>query len=315
MILKHEARGFAEDKNRYPQFSFKKKVKRLGEKAFRVMPDKLFLSARYFLAFHRRMDWKDPQTLNEKLQWLKLHDRKDIYSSLVDKYEVRRHITDEIGEQYLIPLVGGPWDSFDQIDFSALPDQFVLKCTHDSGGIVICTDKNTLDMNKTRRVIERCLKHNFFFGGREWPYKNVKPRIIAEKYMVDENGAKELTDYKFFCFDGKVDCVMVCLDRSTGDTKFYFFDEAWRLKRLNIRGKNAPDGFAIPKPECMDEMFRLAAKLSEGFPFLRVDLYQSGGKIYFGELTFFPDSGFDNNLLPETDRYFGQLIHMPQKKG
>lgn len=312
LVSKHEVKGLVEDKNRYPQFSLKKKVKRFAEKVFRFMPDKLFLSVRYFLAFHRRMDWKDPQTLNEKLQWLKLHDRKDIYSSLVDKYEVRRHIADEIGEPYLIPLVGGPWDSFDQIDFSALPDQFVLKCTHDSGGIVICTNKNTLDMNKTRRVMEMCLKHNFFFGGREWPYKNVKPRIIAEKYMVDESGAADLTDYKFFCFDGKVDCVMVCLDRSTGDTKFYFFDEAWELKRLNVPGKNAPDGFVLPKPKCMDEMFLIAAKLSKGRAFVRVDLYQSSDRIYFGEMTFFPASGFDKDISLETDIYFGKQITLPK---
>ena len=288
-------------------------VKEIGKKIVALFPTKMWLSYRFKKKMGYPMDWKNPKTFNEKLQWLKVYNKKPIYTTMVDKYAAKKYVADIIGEEYIIPTLG-VWDSFDDIDFDALPDQFVLKCTHDSGGLVIVRDKSKFDKEAACKKFKIAMNRNPYDVTREWPYKNVKPQIIAEKYMVDESGAKELTDYKFFCFDGKVDCVMVCLDRSTGDTKFYFFDEAWELKRLNVRGKNAPEGFTIPKPECMDEMFRIAAKLSEGVPFLRVDLYQSGGKIYFGELTFFPNSGFDKNLLPETDMYFGDLIKLPERK-
>ena len=178
----------------------------------------------------------------------------------------------------------------------------------------ICKDKSQLDIPKVKRELRKGLKENYYLSGREWPYKNVPRKIICEKYMKDNADSKDFTDYKFFCFDGYVDCVMVCLDRSSGDTKFYFFDKDWRLKRLNVRGKNAPEDFTIPKPSGMDEMFRIAEELSKGLPFVRVDLYQSDNQIYFGELTFFPDSGFDKNLLPETDQYFGNLIKIDKEK-
>lgn len=273
----------------------------------RLLPDYLYLKYKFKTFMGYSLNLNNPKTFNEKLQWLKLYDRKQEYTKIVDKYKVREYISEKIGEEYLIPLLG-VWDDPDDIDFDTLPNQFVLKCNHDSGGLSICRDKKTFDVNIAKKKLKKSLKTNYYYSGREWPYKNVSRKIIAEKYMVNDSNSNEFTDYKFFCFNGYVDCVMVCLDRNSGDPKFYFFDKDWKLKRLNKRGKEAPKDFTIPKPECIDKMFEIASKLSEGFPFVRVDLYQSYGKIYFGEMTFYPDSGFDRNILPEADLYLGSLI-------
>ena len=275
-----------------------------------IIPDELYLKAYYLNHFGRPLNLQNPQTFNEKLQWLKLYNRKPEYMRWVDKYKVRDYIADKLGEEYLIPLLG-VWDDPDEIDFDVLPEQFVLKCNHNSGvGMCICKDKSKLDVSKVRRELKKGLKQDFYLSGREWPYKHVPRKIIAEQYMTDSEKIDSLTDYKFFCFNGVADCVMVCLDRNLGDTKFFFFDKEWNLKRLNIRGKNAPKGFSIPRPACMDKMFEIAEELSRGIPFARIDLYECQGRIYFGEITFFPDSGFDANLLPETDSYFGSLIDL-----
>lgn len=273
----------------------------------RLLPDYLYLKYKFKTFMGYSLNLNNPKTFNEKLQWLKLYDRRPEYTKMVDKYKVREYISEKIGEEYLIPLLG-IWDSPDDIDFDSLPNKFVLKCNHDSGGLSICRDKKNFDANIAKKKLKKSLKTNYYYSGREWPYKNVPRKIIAEKYMVDDSNSDEFTDYKFFCFNGYVDCVMVCLDRNSGDPKFYFFDKDWKLKRLNKRGKEAPKDFTIPKPECIAEMFEIASKLSEGFPFVRVDLYQSYGKIYFGEMTFYPDSGFDSNILPEADLYLGSLI-------
>ena len=296
---------------------------------YKNMSDEEYLKKKFKLEMGRKLNLENPQTFNEKLQWLKIYDRKPIYTTMVDKYEAKYYVASIIGKEYIIPTLG-VWDKFDDIDFASLPDQFVLKCTHDSGGLVICKDKNKLDKVAAKKKIEKSLRRNYYWFGREWPYKNVKPRIIAEKYMEDTSTLKsqdyeclreeedrqttgELTDYKFFCFDGCVDCVMVCLERSSGETKFYFFDKDWNLRRLNIRGKNAPEGFSIPKPKCIDGMFDIAATLSKGLSFARIDLYQSDGHIYFGEITFFPDSGFDANILQEADEYWGKILILPDR--
>ena len=278
------------------------------------MQDEALLNRKYEAIFGKRLNLDNPQTFNEKLQWLKLYDRNPEYTIMVDKYKVRDYIKEKIGEEYLIPLIG-VWDNPDDIDFDALPDKFVLKCNHNSGlGMCICKDKSKLNIENVKSELKKGLAQDYYLTGREWPYKNVPRKISAEKYMTDTSDSSDFTDYKFFCFNGYVDCVMVCLERSSGDTKFYFFDRNWNLKRLNTRGKNAPDGFTISKPSQMDKMFEIAAKLSKGLPFVRIDLYQSNDHIYFGEITFFPDSGFDANLLPETDKYFGNLIHLEDVK-
>ena len=274
-----------------------------------LFSDKMFLKLKYRVEMGKRLNLRNPQTFNEKLQWLKLYNRNPEYTKMVDKYEVRKYIAEKIGEEYLIPLLG-VWDNPDDIDFDSLPDQFVLKCNHNSGlGMCICKDKSKLNIEKVKKDLKKALKENYYLKNREWPYKNVKPRIISEKYITDGTG-DELTDYKFFCFNGNVDSVMLCLERQSGDTKFYFFDKDWNLRRYNIRGKNASENFTIPKPVMMDKMFDIAAFLSKEHPYVRIDLYESNEKIYFGEITFFPDSGFDSNLLEETDKYFGNLLNL-----
>lgn len=273
-----------------------------------LLPDELFLKWKYRIIMKKKLNLNNPQTFNEKLQWLKLHDRKPEYTLMVDKYEVRKYIAQKLGEEYLIPLLG-VWDNADDIDFDALPNQFVLKCNHNSGlGMCICKDKSKLDIDKVKKELKKGLKQDYYLTGREWPYKNVERKIIAEQYIRDGNETS-LTDYKFFCFDGNVHSVMLCIDRDT-EPKFYFFDKEWNLLKLNIRGKNAPDDFTLYKPNRMEDMFEIASQLSEGMKFLRVDLYCCNDKIYFGELTFYPDSGFDKNLLQETDELFGISINL-----
>lgn len=420
------------------------------------MPDKTCLKFLYRIMFGKKLDLIAPKTFNEKLQWLKINDHNPEYTTMVDKYAVKKFVSDKIGAEYIVPTIG-VWDRFEDIDFDALPDQFVLKCTHDSGGFVICRNKDKFNVDMARKKLKARLTNNFYYVGREWPYKNVVPRIIAEQYMGEdlrdykmfsfegvprmtlvcserftEDGLKEdfydeawnhldiqrpahanailpivrpkqyklmkelaaklsqkipfvridfyeinekvyfgeitfypasgfegfrseswdmkmgnwiklpggmyrldtgdcsvviaapkrnkenikfIVDYKFFCFNGIADSVMVCTERETGNPKFYFFDKNWDLKRYNIRGKEAPDGFTLPKPDCIEEMFSIAEKLSKGIPFVRVDLYCIDGLIYFGEMTFYPDSGFDVNLLPECDEQLGAMLSLPSKNG
>lgn len=274
------------------------------------IPDKLYFKIMFQYRMGVKLNLKDPKTFNEKLQWLKLYDRNPEYTKLVDKYEVRKYIEKNIGEEYLIPLLG-VWDKFEDIDFDSLPNQFVLKCTHDSGGVVICRDKNNLDIEKIKKKINKCLKTNYYYHGREWPYKNVKPKIICEQLIKTKDG-KVPNDYKFYCFNGEPDSVMVCTERESGEPKFYFFDNKWNLLKYNVAGMNAPKDFTLSKPEKIDEMFQMAKKLSSRIPFVRVDLYYENGKIYFGELTFFPQSGYDFNLLEETDLLFGEKINLKE---
>ena len=273
----------------------------------RLVSDENFVKWTYYLTFRKKLDLDNPKTFNEKLQWLKLNDQHEEYTQMVDKYEAKKYVANLIGEEYIIPTLG-VYDSFDEIDFDKLPNQFVLKCTHNSGGIIICRDKATLDVPKARKQMTKWLKKNPFWTNREYPYKNVKPRIIAEQYMTNDGLSQELTDYKFFCFDGNADCVMVCLERHLNDTKFYFFDKDWNFLRLNIRGIEAPDNFTIPKPKTMDKMFEIASKLSQGMKYVRIDLYEIRNRVYFGEYTFFPDSGLDKNILKETDIKFGKSL-------
>lgn len=255
------------------------------------------------------MNFDNPQTFNEKLQYLKLHDRDTLYTQLVDKAAVKNYIAEKIGYNYIIPTIG-VWEDPNDIDWCSLPKQFVLKTTHSGGncGVVVCKDKDLLNRNDAVYKLKKSLNMDIYPMYREWPYKGVPKKIIAENYLEDEN--HELRDYKFFCFNGKAHSVMLCYGRETGMTKFYFFDRNWNILKLNIGGKNAPEGFSIPKPNNLQEMFEVADRLSVGFKFVRVDLYNVRGEIYFGEMTFYPASGFDPNLLAETDLLFGSLINI-----
>ena len=275
------------------------------------MSDKYYLSILWKMVMGYKIDWNNPKTFNEKLQWLKLNDRNPLYTILVDKYHVKQWVTERIGEQYVIPSLA-LYHSVNDIDLDRLPNQFVLKCNHDSGSVVICKDKASFDLTVAKRKLGEASGRNFYWEAREWPYKDVKPCIFAEQYVQDCEGGG-LVDYKFFCFNGTPDCVMVCIDRHINQPKFYFFDKNWELKRLNYRGKNAPSDFSLPVPPKLGEMFELAAALSEGIPFVRVDFYDINGEVKFGEMTFFPEGGFDNRILPEADIYLGSLLNLNKK--
>ena len=276
---------------------------------FSRMPDEEYIKKMYRARMGKELNLTNPKTLNEKLQWLKIHDHSPLYSRLVDKYEVKAFVGNLIGYEYIIPTIG-VWDKFDDIDFSKLPNQFVLKCTHDSHSLVICKDKNTLNIQETKKRIQKALNQKYYLRYREWAYKNVPHRIIAEKYIEDETGF--LTDYKFYCFNGKPEYVLSCYDRMMGETKYYFFDRNWQLKRINKQGMEAPEGFTKPKPDNLDKMFELAEILAKasGAPFIRVDFYNVQGQLFFGELTLYPVAGFDMKRLPETDELFGEKVDL-----
>lgn len=279
---------------------------------FNRLGDETFIKLQFRAQMGKWPDLKNPKTYNEKLQWLKLYDRKPLYTKLVDKYAVRQHIADSIGEEYLIPLVGGPWESFDEIDFDSLPDRFVLKCTHDSGGVVICTNKASFNVAKARQKIETSLKRNYYLCSREWPYKEVPRRIIAEQYMADESGT-ELKDYKFMCFGGEIKCSFVCSDRfSNKGVHITFFDRDWN--RLPFERSHPASKEPIRKPMAYEKMLQLAQQLSNGFPFVRVDFYEINGKIYFGEITLYPASGLAGFTPEEWDSIIGSWIDLPSVK-
>ena len=277
--------------------------------ATRVIPNKLYLSYIYKRRFGKSINWKNPQTFNEKLQWLKLYDHKPEYTQMVDKYEAKKYVADKIGKEYIIPTLG-VWDKFEDIDFASLPNQFVLKCTHDSGGLVICKDKSKLDIENAKAKISRSLKTNYYWHGREWPYKNVHPRIIAEQYMEDVE-TKELRDYKFFSFNGKTKAMFIATERAseTEETKFDFFDMDYN--HLDFRNGH-PNATILPaKPQNFELMHTLADKLSVDIPQVRVDFYEVNGRVYFGEMTFFHWSGLKPFEPKEWDMTFGSWIKLP----
>ena len=272
---------------------------------FNWMPDEVYLKCLYRSVMRKWPDLKHPRTFNEKLQWLKLHDRNPLYTTMVDKYEAKKYVSSIIGEEYIIPTYG-VWESFDDIDFNTLPDQFVLKCTHDCGGLVICKDKSALDIPAAKKKIERCLKRNYYYWGREWPYKNVKPRIIAEKYMEDEN--KKLIDYKVLCFNGYAKIIEVHNNRFTDNHSQDFYDINWNktfFEQNDIKNSN----IYIKRPVILEDMIKLSEILSKNIIHIRVDWYYVKGKLYFGELTFYDSSGF-SSFIKNQDIEIGSLIKL-----
>lgn len=279
-----------------------------------ISNDRWFVEKIYYLRTGRHLDLDNPQTYNEKLQWLKIYNRHEYQQKLVDKLKVKDFAAREIGEEYIIPTLG-VWDSPTDIDYDSLPESFILKPTHGYGGkgVVFCKSKKIFDRKKACDVLKRGLRRKNYPTLREWPYKYITPRIIAEKYI----GTKKEpipADYKFFCFGARAMYVMVCIGRTADGRKprYYFFDRDWNFKPFNKVDKDTPTDFSLPRPEKIDEMFELADKLSQNEPHVRVDLYYVEGKIYFGEITFFNASGYDNDINPETDCYFGSLIKLPE---
>ncbi len=279
------------------------------------MPDKAFLKVIYKAETGEIPDIENPKTFCEKLQWLKLYDRKPQYTQLVDKYAVREIVVERLGEDCLVPLLG-VWDSPEEIDFDSLPNQFVLKCTHDSGSIIICEDKTRLNIKAVRKQLNKMLKRNFYNVGREWPYKKVKHRIVAEAFLTDGEH-EDLRDYKFYCFSGVPTYCQVICDRKSVET-IDFFDMDWQLQ--NFTGLCSPQkpfphaSKEIPMPSTLNKMKRAAACLSEGIPFARVDFYEVHGKMYFGEVTFYPAAGFGVFMPEEWNSKLGEMICLPKKQ-
>lgn len=297
---------------------FNKAVRFLFDKGYRWLvlgsfgkckdvDDKEYLETVFDAAVGYPLNLDDPKTFNEKIQWLKLYNRNPQYTSLVDKYEVKQYISTVLGDSFLIPTIG-VWNNFEDIDFERLPNRFVLKCTHDSHGLVICKDKVMFDKKIAKKKISHCLRKNFYWLGREWPYQNVIPRIIAEEY-IEEKETKELRDYKFFVFNGKVKCFKIDYNRFTSHGSCYFDVEGNQLPfSEKLFNKELTTNLRIP--DNLHKMIEIAEKLAADMPFVRVDLYNVDGQILFGEFTFYPASGFGSFTSNEWDVKLGNWLDL-----
>lgn len=307
-------------RNRF--FWFIRKIKKFWNLAFfRYSSDKAYIKKKYREKFGKELNLKNPQTFNEKLQWLKLYHRKPLFTRMVDKYSVRSYIAERVGPEYLIPSLG-VWEHPDQIDFDALPEQFVLKCTHNSGyGTCICQDKSKLDIEQARQKLREGLAQDYFRTSREWPYKNVPRRIVGEQFMVDESSqdaGKALTDYKVFTFNGEPKLIYVYQSAHTEqggkpvNTYCDVFDLDWNLLPICQNFGNDPE--TPSRPQHLDEMLEISRKLSAGIPFLRVDMYEINGKVYVGEMTFYSWAGFEPFNPEQWDYTLGSWLELPERK-
>lgn len=284
---------------------------KLFRKLSRLIPDRIYLQIVYFRHFKKFIDFDNPKTFNEKIQWLKLNYRKEEYTNLVDKYRVKQYITKLIGEEYVIPTLG-VWKNVDDIDFKSLPEKFVLKCNNDSGGIVICKNKKDFDEVKAKSFLKERLKNNGYWYGREWPYKNVKPCIIAEKYMEDSI-SKDIKDYKFFCFNGSMEFFDIDIDRFI-EHRANYYDRNGNF--LPFGKTYCPPDYTkkIEMPKNLDKMIELAETISHNTVLSRIDFYEIDGQVYFGEITFYPGSGFSPFTDEKWDYKLGDMIDLPNIK-
>lgn len=298
---------------------------RIKTERLREMSDEDFLKRKFKENTGKELNLDNPQTFNEKLQWLKLHDRNPLYTQLVDKYRVRKYVAEKIGAEYLNNLYG-VYDNFDKIDLNKLPNQFVLKCNHDCGSIVICKDKSRFDFEKAKNQFENALRHNYYLESREWPYKNVVPKIIAEEYLEDSflsantdifADADGLIDYKFYCFSGVPKFLYVGFANIKNGVKrdlLSFFDLKWNPTPF-YRKDHEKFPIALDKPELFEKMIEIASILSKGIPFVRVDLFSINKRILFSELTFFPGGGYGEFYPKEYNNILGSWIELPKIDG
>jgi len=296
------------------------------ERYEKEVEDETYIKAIWYLNMGYEIDMDYPRTFNEKLQWLKLHNRKPEYTMMVDKYEVKKYVADIIGEEYIIPTYG-VFNGFDEINFSKLPEQFVLKCTHDSGSTIICRNREKFDKERARFKLSKSLENNYFYNSREWPYKNVKPRIIVEKYMDDQTlkddgikcyKSRSLIDYKIHCFNGVPTFVQVISDRDvdmhTANQRFYDFhwkEAGWQF------GDYPPSLKEIERPEKLDVMYDISRALSKECDYLRIDLYEINKRVFFGEMTFYPLSGlykYNRYWGWTDDLMLGRLLHIKKSE-
>ena len=277
------------------------------------IPDKPYIKLLYWFKMRRKLNLDKPETYNEKLQWLKLYYRNPSYTEFVDKYAVKEYVANTIGDEFIIPTIG-VWTHPEDIQWETLPNQFVIKTTHGGGncGVIICKDKESFDFVGACSRIKTALKQNIYKSWREWPYKNVVPRIIAEPYMEDKR-TNELRDYKFFCFDGQIKALFVGTERQKAgeDVKFDFFDPDYNhlpFKQGHKWAKKTPE-----KPDSFNLMKTLVEKLSQGFPHVRIDMYEVNGHPYFGEMTFYHFGGMVPFNPEEWDKRFGEWLRLPEK--
>ena len=293
--------------------SFKRCISAILVRIAPVIPDKTYLKWLFRLNMGRRLDLNNPQTFGEKMQWLKLYNRKPEYTQMVDKYEAKKYVANIIGQEYIIPTIG-VWDKFDDIDFDRLPNQFVLKTTHGGGssGVVVCKDKSTFNIKSARVKLNKSLKTCIYRNYREWPYKNVKRQIIAEEFL-EAIGHEDLSDYKFYCFNGNPMYCQVIRGRNTNLT-IDFYDMEWNHMPFVGLNPTAENGTPIEKPHHLKKMMQLCKKLSMDIPFSRIDFYILNDKEYFGEITFFPASGLGVFRPEKWDYELGKLIKLPDSK-
>ena len=277
---------------------------------FNWMPDEQYLKLVYHGQVGKKLNLNKTETFDEKLQWLKLYDRNPQYHNMVDKYEVKQYVANKIGDKYIIPTIG-VWDSVETIPFEQLPNQFVLKCTHDSGSVIICKDKNTFDVDAARKKLSNHMKKSIYWFGREWVYKDLKPRIIAEPYLTDESGT-ELKDYKVHSFQGVPRIIQVDYGRYS-EHKRNIYDCNWKYMDVSIKYPS-DSNVHIQKPDKLDEMLNLARILSADIPYVRVDFYIIYDKIYFGELTFYHGSGFETFIPEDFGMEMGSWLKLPNKR-
>lgn len=284
-----------------------------------LLSDKACLKLLWRMETGKRLNLENPKGFNEKLQWLKLYDRRPEYTTFVDKVLVREYVRNCIGEKYLVPLIG-IYDNPDQIDFSLLPDQFVIKCNHNSGaGMCVCTDKTRLNIQDVKERLKKELQKNFYYEKREWPYKDVIPKLLCEQFLVDRNPLNTsgtLIDYKFHCFNGEPKFLYVgtddISDGTKGELKLSFFDLDWKTPPF-YRLDHEPIAVDVEKPEGFGEMIEVARKLSKGIPFVRVDLYWINNQVLFSEMTFYPGGGFGFFTPEEWELKLGEWITLPPK--
>lgn len=279
-----------------------------------IVPDKIQLSLLHKVYVGKFVDWENPRSFTEKLQWLKIYNRKPEYTKMVDKYAVKEYVADIIGDEYIIPTLG-VWDKPEDIDWDELPNQFVLKTTHGGGynGVFICKNKKMFNKNECIRKLKKSLKSDLYKAFREWPYENVPKRVIAETFMQEDVNS-DLADYKFFCFNGEPKFCQVIRDRSTIET-IDFYDKDWNQMPFIGLNPYVKNGITpVHKPQNLNEMLQICRTLSKNVPFLRIDLYVINGKVYFGEITFYPASGFGLFSPTNYNDVLGNMINIPLKK-
>ena len=278
------------------------------------LSDETYLRLLFWVKMGKRLNLKNPKTFSEKLQWLKLYDRRPEYTIMVDKVKAKEYVASILGEEYIIPTLG-VWEDPDDIDFEQLPDRFVLKCNHNSGlGMYICKDKSKMDVEKVKEGLRKGLAQDYFINNREWPYKNVPRRILAEKFIDPAPNVSDLPDYKWYCFDGEPRFCQVIQDRSVDET-IDFFNTEWEHQLfvgLNSKAENAIE--QPERPAHLETHICIARELSKGLPFSRIDLYETGDSTYFGEVTLFPASGMGQFRPNQYNELLGQMIKLPGEK-